>query len=95
VAVLKFICLEERLAFWLSVIPDANLLFPTVFLNSHKNKMHDSLPLELFSLKTTGHILHLGVVCETMIVSWYLLVTAFPLRDLSTKAQTDLMRIRF
>jgi hypothetical protein len=77
------------------VIKDVNILSPIVFHNSRETKMHDSLPLELFSLKTLDYILHNPIAGETMIVPWCLLVLALTLPELSTRARLDLLMIGF
>jgi hypothetical protein len=65
---LQFICPEEHFEFFLSIIPEVHILSPVVFSNSRESKMHDSLPLELLSLKTLAYILNNPIVCETMMV---------------------------
>jgi hypothetical protein len=86
---------QEHLQFCLSVIQEAHILSPVVFDNSHESKMHDSLPLELFSLKTLGYILYHPVVGETMMVPWCLLVVALTSDDLSTEARLEILEVGF
>jgi hypothetical protein len=82
---------EESLHFCLQVIQDGHILSPVVFDNSHESKMHDSLPLELFSLKTLQYILENPVVGETMLAPWCFLVIALTQANLSTRERRDLL----
>jgi hypothetical protein len=93
--VLDFSSEQEHLRFCLSVIQKANILSPVVFDNSRASKMHDSLPLEMFSLKTLGYILYNPVVGETMMVPWCLLVVALTLDGLSTEARLEILEVGF
>jgi hypothetical protein len=91
----KFSSAEEHTEFNLQTIQSAHILSPIVFNNSHESKMHDSLPLELFSLKTLSYILYHPVIGETMMVPWCLLVIALTLRDLSTWERLDFLEVGF
>jgi hypothetical protein len=93
VALLQLICPEEHFEFFLCVIHEAHILAPVVFNNSRESKMHDSLPLELFSLKTLACILNNPIIAETMMVPWCLLVVALTWPDLSTETRRDLLEI--
>jgi hypothetical protein len=57
--------------------------------------MHDSLPLELFSLKTLRYILENEVVGETMLAPWCFLVIALTEESLSTRERRDLLETGF
>jgi hypothetical protein len=57
--------------------------------------MHDSLLLELFSLKTLAYILNNPIVGEMTMVPWCLLVVALTWPDLSTETRRDLLKIGF
>jgi hypothetical protein len=93
--VLDFCSEQEHLRFCLSLIQEANILSTVVFDNSHASKMHDSLPLEMFSLKTLGYILYNPVVGETMMVPWCLLVVPLTLDGLSTEARLEILEVGF
>jgi hypothetical protein len=55
--------------------------------------MYDSLPFELFSLKTLAGILNNPIVGERMMIPWCLLVVAVTWLDLSTEIRRDLLEI--
>jgi hypothetical protein len=81
--------------FSLARIRDAGLSSPVVFVNSQESKMHDSLPLELFSPKTLVFILTNDVEGENVMVPWCLLVTALTVPELSTKMRADVLEVGF
>jgi hypothetical protein len=91
----EFFLPEEHLHFCLQAIQDAHILSPVVFNNSRESKMHDSLPLELFSLTTLRHILENPIVGETMLAPWCFLVIALTALNLSTTERRDLLEAGF
>jgi hypothetical protein len=89
------ICPEDGFSFTLAAIAQADFLSPVVFTNSRESKMHDSLPLELFSARTLVYLLENEVVGETMMIPWCLLVVVLTFRDLTTRQRIELLEVGF
>jgi hypothetical protein len=51
--------------------------------------MHDSLPLELFSVKTLAFVLATDLPGEVIVVLWCSLVAALTLPNVSTRIRVD------
>jgi hypothetical protein len=54
---------HEKLLFSIERIQQTGFLSPIVFLQSQVSKMHDSLPLELFSLQDLSRLFY-GTICR-------------------------------
>jgi hypothetical protein len=91
----KVISGKSRIDFCIDRIKAGRFLSPIVFDNSQETKMHDSLPLELFSAKTLAYILHECLAGEGMMIPWCLLVIALTMPDLSTETRTQTVEIGF
>jgi hypothetical protein len=84
----------DEITFSLARIREANFLAPVVFDNSKITKMHDSLPLQLFSPVTFSWILkHPGP--ELVLTPWCLLTAALTIPDFNTKTRRDFLEIGF
>jgi hypothetical protein len=66
-----------------------------VFLNFRVTKMHDSLPLEVFSPKVFTHVLSQCPYGDIVMASWCLLMNALTLATISTKTRLGLLEIGF
>jgi hypothetical protein len=86
---------EERITFSIDQIRSAGHLSPILFDDSRASKMHDSLPLEMFSYRTLKWVAHDGDGAEIMIVRWRILVVALTFHDLSTRTCVELLEIGF
>jgi hypothetical protein len=86
---------DDPTTFSLENIQGWRILSPVVFLNSHITKMHDSLPLRLFSPATFKQVLERGPSPEHVLAPWCLLVTALTLVDITVTTRIDLLAIGF
>jgi hypothetical protein len=107
----RFLSEEERIDFSLQRIMDGRYLSPIVFDDLKVSKMHDSLPLELFSAKTLVYILcakdgadgdglgeltpERGLRGEGIMLPWCLLVAALTMPGISTQTRIQLLEIGF
>jgi hypothetical protein len=89
------VVLGETFCFSLERIREAGYLSPVVSTNSQESKMHEFLPLELFSAKTLPFGLANDLPGELLVVPWCLLVVALALPGLSTRMRRDLLEIGF
>lgn len=78
-----------------AVIESWNMLPPIVFLNSRITKMHDSLPLRLFSPSIFGVILRKPPSSEYVLTPWSMLVAGLILTGYSTATRAYLLEIGF
>jgi hypothetical protein len=81
--------------FSLDRIREAGICSPLVFANSKASKMHDSLPLSLFSVKTLGDILTAHRPAELLMVPWCLLNVSLTLPGLNTRSRAGFLEIGF
>jgi hypothetical protein len=81
--------------FSLRTLEGWNVVSPVVFINSHITKMHDSLPLRLFSPTTFFTILRRGQGPEFVMAPWCLLTAAPILSEQSTRTRVALLEIGF
>jgi hypothetical protein len=91
-------CIASRavkIVFNLDNVQHANIVSPLVFVNSPVSKMHDSLPLQLFSPRVLARILTYCIERELLMVPWGLLVWALAIPRLSRASRTDLLEIGF
>jgi hypothetical protein len=72
-----------------------NVLSPVVFLNSRISKMHDSLPLRLFSPSVFSRILAGPSSSEQVLTPWCMLTAALTLPGYSTATRIDFLEIGF
>jgi hypothetical protein len=86
---------HEELLFSIKRFQPIGFLSPIVFLQSRVSKMHDSLPLELFSPETLTVILRDHLQTEFMLAPWCLLTAALTLSTISTRTPVDLLEIGF
>jgi hypothetical protein len=86
---------EEDVMFSLASIQNADILSLAVFLNTLIIKMHDSLPLQLFSSSTLATIFERGLRTEIVMARWCLLRAALTLPDISTSTRVDLLEVGF
>jgi hypothetical protein len=84
----------ECIIFSLDAIEAAGFLAPVVFDNSRITKMHDSLPLQLFSPVTFNWILH-HPGPELVLAPWCLMTAALTLPEFNTKTRCDLLETGF
>jgi hypothetical protein len=93
----SFLSPDERTDFSIDRTQQGHFLSLPVFNKSKSSKMHCSLLLDLFSLKTLSYILFPGnhVVGDVMIAPWCLLVSALTLSDISTQMRIELLEIAF
>jgi hypothetical protein len=93
----KFLVADASPDFSVSLtgIRQAGYLSPIIFSNTQESKMHDSLPLELFSVKTLVFILVTDLPGEVMVVPWGLLVAALTLPNVSTRIKFDCLELEF
>jgi hypothetical protein len=85
----------EDIRFSLDRIKAAGFLPPVVFENSRITKMHDSLPLELFSPVTFACILEREWAPEMVLAPWCLLTTALIIPGFNTRTRCDMLEIGF
>jgi hypothetical protein len=76
-------------------IRQAGYLSPVAFANIQERTVHDSLPLELFSVKTLAFVLATDLPREVMVVPWCLLVAALTLPNVSTQIRLDCLEVGF
>jgi hypothetical protein len=81
--------------FSLRTLEGWNVVSPVVFMNSHITKMHDSLPLHLFSPTTFSTMFRRGQGPEFIMAPWCLLTAALILRGQSTRTRLALVEIVF
>jgi hypothetical protein len=86
---------EEDIMLSLESIQSVGILLPAVVLTILITKMHDSLPLQLFSRLTLATIVERGLGTEIVIAPWCLLRAALTLPDISTSTRVDLLKIGF
>jgi hypothetical protein len=84
---------HKELLFSIEGIQQTGFLSPIVFLQSRVSKMHDSLPLELFSPRTLAVILRDNLQTEYMLAPWCLLTVALTLSSINTRTRVDLLEI--
>jgi hypothetical protein len=71
---------EELLFFFTKRNHEAEFLSPVVFLRSQLSKIHNSLPLQLFSTSTLAVIFRDVLRAEFSMASWCLLLAALTLQ---------------
>jgi hypothetical protein len=86
---------SEQLFFSMTRIKEAGFLSPIVFLDSHLSKMHDSLPLQLFSPFTLSMIFQDHSGPEYVMAPWCLLSAALTILDISTRTRVELLETGF
>jgi hypothetical protein len=84
-----------QIQFSLDRIREAGICSPLVFANSKASKMHDSLPLGLFSVKTLGDILRTKKPPELLMVPWCLLNVSLTLPGLNTRSRAGFLEVGF
>jgi hypothetical protein len=83
------------ITFSLRRIRESQVCSSLVFVDSKVSKMHDSLPLELFSQRTLSNILTSGKPAELLMVPWCLLNVALTHRGLNTRSRAGFLEIGF
>jgi hypothetical protein len=81
--------------FSLRRIREAHVCPELVFVNSKASKMHDSLPLELFSSKTLDAIMTAQDSTELLMVPWCLLNVALTHPGINTKTRGGYLEVGF
>jgi hypothetical protein len=94
-ATLSIASTHQKVHFSLDDIRGAGIHPPLVFINSRVSKMHDSIPLQLFSPNTLSLILQCGMANQLLMMPWCLLTSSLTLPTLSTRTRADLLEIRF
>jgi hypothetical protein len=82
---------HERVFFSTDRIRKVGFLSLIVFLESQASKMHDSLPVQLFSPMTFSIILPDNMHPEFAMTPWCLLTAALTLPGISTRTRGDLL----
>jgi hypothetical protein len=83
----------NAIPFSLEMIQAAGFLSSVVFLTASITKMHDSLPLELFSPDTFADILQNGMTPEMDLAPWCLMTAALTITGFDTKTRCHLLEI--
>jgi hypothetical protein len=86
---------NEQLFFSTKRIEEAGFLSPVVFMQGQATKMHDSLPLRLFSPLTLSVIFQQNWLPEFAMAPWCLLTAALTIPDLSTRTRIELLEVGF
>jgi hypothetical protein len=85
---------DDRISFSLARIQGADFLAPIVFDNSRITKMHDSLPLQLFSPVTFSWILETEGL-ELVLAPWCLLTAVLTMPEFNTRTRCDFLETGF
>jgi hypothetical protein len=85
----------ERVLFSTRRIKNAGFLSPIVFLQSRVSKMHDALPVQLFSPLTLSLIFRDNLSSEFIMAPWCLLTAGLTLSGISTRTRIELLEVGF